>query len=70
MLTMAFGESNMSNMQVQLWYNRFKEDREDINNDARSGCPNTSITDGNTIERLMMMLAYCSALVRQFLRMF
>ena len=27
--TAAFGESTMSRTQVQLWYNRFKEGRED-----------------------------------------
>ena len=36
MLTMAFGESTMSKTQVQLWYNRFKERREDVNDDT---CP-------------------------------
>ena len=25
--------------QVQLWYNRFKESREDVNDDARPGRP-------------------------------
>ena len=35
MLTAAFGESTMSRTQVQLWYNRFKEDREDVNDDTR-----------------------------------
>ena len=30
MLTIAFGESTMSRTQVQLWYNRFKEGREDV----------------------------------------
>ena len=34
MLTAAFGESTMSRTQVQLWYNRFKEGREDFNEDA------------------------------------
>ena len=28
MLTVAFGKSTMSKIQVQLWYNRFKEGRE------------------------------------------
>ena len=36
MLTAAFGESTMRRTQVQLWYNRFKEGREDVNDDA---CP-------------------------------
>ena len=31
---MAFGESNMSRKQVQLWYNRFKKGREDVNDSA------------------------------------
>ena len=30
MLTVAFKEPTMSRTQVQLWYNRFKEGREDI----------------------------------------
>ena len=34
MLTVAFGESTISRTQVQLWYNRFTESREDINDDA------------------------------------
>ena len=31
MLTVAFGESTMNRTQVQLWYNRVKEGREDVN---------------------------------------
>ena len=31
MLTLTFGESTKSRTQVQLWYNRFKEGREDKN---------------------------------------
>ena len=46
-LTVAFGESTMSRTQVQLWYNRFKEGREDINDDARLDPRNTSTTDEN-----------------------
>ena len=33
MSTVAFGESTMSRTQVQLWYNRFKEGREEVNDD-------------------------------------
>ena len=33
MLTVAFCASTMSRTQVQLWYNRFKEGREDVNDD-------------------------------------
>ena len=35
MLAVTFDESTMSTTQVQLWYNHFKEGREDFNNDAR-----------------------------------
>ena len=31
MLTVTFGESTMNRTQVQLWYNRFKEGRKDVN---------------------------------------
>ena len=34
-------------MQIQLWYNRFKEGLEDINDDARPGRLSTSTTDEN-----------------------
>ena len=35
MLTVAFDESTMSRTQSQLWYNRFKDGREDVNDDVR-----------------------------------
>ena len=54
-LNVAFGESTMSRIQFQLWYNRFKEGREDINDDARPGLPSTSTTDEN-IEALKKMI--------------
>ena len=41
--------------QVQLWYNRLKEDREDVNDDAHPGRPITSTTDEN-IEAAKKML--------------
>ena len=44
MLTLVFGAATMSRTQVQLWYNRFKEGREDVNDNAR---PGTSTTDEN-----------------------
>ena len=47
MLTVAFGKSTVSRTQVQLWYNRFKEDRDDVNDDARPGSPCSSTTDEN-----------------------
>ena len=47
MLTVAFGVSTTNRTQVQLWYNRFKESQEDINDDACFGRSSTSITDEN-----------------------
>ena len=73
MLTMVFGESTKSRTQVQMWYNRFQEDREEVNDDACPGRPSTLTTDENfeavkkmildknriTIrERLLMMLRH------------
>ena len=56
MLIVAFGESTtMSRTQVQLRHNRFKEGQEDVNDDACSGCPNTSITAKN-IEAVKKMI--------------
>ena len=55
MLIVAFGESSKSRSQVQLWYNRFKEGREDVNDDARPGLPSTSTTDEN-IEAVKKMI--------------
>ena len=46
-LTVAFGESTMGRTQVHLWYNRFNEGREDVNDAARPGRPSTSTTDEN-----------------------
>ena len=43
----AFGESTMSRIQDQLRYNRFKEDRKDINGGAPPGRPSTSTSDEN-----------------------
>ena len=42
MLTVAFGATTLNTTQVQLWNGRFKESREDVNDDARPGRPSTS----------------------------
>ena len=57
MFTVAFGESTMSRTQVQLWYNRFKEGREVVNDDARPGCSSTSIADEN-MDAVKKMILY------------
>ena len=55
MLTATFSESAMSRIQFQLWYNRFKEGREDVNDEARSGRPSTLTTNEN-IEAVKNMI--------------
>ena len=82
MLAVVFDKSTMSTTQVQLWYNRFKEGREDVNDDNRPGRPSTSTTvenikavkkiilDNHRITIRKMMWGYRSAYVKQFLRMF
>ena len=56
MLTVSFNESTMSRTQVQLWYNRFKEGRQDVNDDAPLGRLSTSTTDENTEAVKQMIL--------------
>ena len=52
-MTIAFCEPTMSRTQVQLWYKRFKEGREDVNDDARFS--STSTTNEN-IEVMKKMI--------------
>ena len=47
MLTMAIGESTMSRTQVKFWYKRFKEGRENVNDDDRLFSSSTSTTYEN-----------------------
>ena len=82
MLTVMFGESTMSRIQVQLWCNRFKKGQEDVNDDAHPCGPNSSTTNEN-IEAMEKMILdncwnadrevaddvdICSTHVKQFLR--
>ena len=66
MLTVAFGESTMSRTQVQLWYNRFKACREDVNDDARSGCSSTLTTHENIEAVKKMILDNYRITIREF----
>ena len=55
MLIVAFDESTISRRQVQMWYTRLKEGREDVNDDACASRLSTSTTDEN-IEALKKTL--------------
>ena len=70
----------MSRTQVQLWYKRLKEDREDVNDPSmlttveNMETVKKMILDNRRItivlERLLMVFTYFSAHGKQFLRMF
>ena len=66
MLTVAFGDSTMSRIQVQLWYNRFNEGREDVNDDAPSSRPSTSTTDEHIEAVKKMILDSRRITIREF----
>ena len=65
MLPMAFGESANSRTQVQLYYKRFKEDREDANGDARPGRPSTSTPDENIEAVKILIFDNCRITIRE-----
>jgi len=47
MLEMVYGESAMKCRTVYKWVDRFKEGRESVDDDARTGHPSTSRVDEN-----------------------
>ena len=55
MLQQVYGDETMSWSRVCEWYKRFKEGREDIKDDPRSGRPSTSRTEAN-VERVRQMV--------------
>ena len=56
MLIVAFGKFSMNRTQAQLWYNWFKEGREDVNDDARSGHLSMSTTEDNNIQSVKKII--------------
>ena len=65
MFTGAFDESTMSRTQIQLWYDRFKEGREDANDDACPDRPNTSLIDENVEAVKKVILNNCRINIRE-----
>ena len=47
MIKKAFGDDSMNEAQIKLWYRRFKDGRESVESDRRSGRPSTSRTPEN-----------------------
>ena len=62
---MTFGEPTMSRTQLQLWYNRFKEGREDDNNYVRPSCLSMSTTDENVEAVKKMILNNRRTIIRE-----
>ena len=49
LINKAYGSAAMSRAIVHRWYARFRDGREDVKDDARSGRPSTARTDENGI---------------------
>lgn len=56
MLTVAFGESTLSQKSVYKWYKRFTEGREDVDDDERPGVATTSTSEENieTVKKIIL----------------
>ena len=54
MLIGAFGESTVRRTQVQLWYYRFKEDQEDVNDDARSSSTSAANKNIEAVKKMIL----------------
>jgi transposase len=57
LLTLAFGEYAMKESSVLEWHRRFKEGREDAQDDPRRGQPKTQGTDANVDRVLTLVLS-------------
>ena len=56
----------MSQPRNYEWYKRFREGREDVEDDARSERPSTSITDENVEKIEVIVLANHRITIREF----
>ena len=55
LISKAYGSAAVSRANVYLWYAPFQDRRENMKDDARSGCPSTARTDENmeSVRRLL-----------------
>ncbi|RLU18027.1 hypothetical protein DMN91_010269 [Ooceraea biroi] len=65
MLQTAFGDQAMSQNRVFEWYRRFRDGRENTEDDPRSGRPSTAITDKNVEKVKQIVLANRRIIVRE-----
>ena len=56
MLKVAFGDQALNKTQVFEWYKRFREGRETLEDDPRSGRPATAITEENVEKTKQIVL--------------
>ena len=62
---MAFGNTSVSRTRVQLWYNWFKEGREDVSYNTCTGRPSTRTTDENIKAVKKIILDNCQVTIRE-----
>lgn len=55
MINKAFKDDSMSDSNIKVWYKRFKDGRESVNSEPRSGRPSTSRTHEN-VERVRLAI--------------
>ena len=55
MLRKAYGDGAMKQSQTFMWHKRFREGRESVNDDDRSGRPSTSQTD-DSVQKVRQVL--------------
>ena len=65
MLKKASSNDAMSQPRIYEWHKRFLEGREDVEDDARSGRPSTSITDENVEKIKAIVLANRRITIRE-----
>ena len=65
MLTVEYGEATLDQSKVYRWYKIFSEGQKDVNDDERTGCPNTSTTDKNIYEVKKIVLTNRRITIRE-----
>ncbi|CAH2106262.1 unnamed protein product [Euphydryas editha] len=61
----AYGESAMSITRVYVWYKRFQDGREEVEDDERPGCLSTSRTNENMEKGKEMVLNDRRIIIRE-----
>ena len=62
LINKAYGSTAMSRANVYWWYARFRDRREDVKDNARSGRPSTARTDENVESVRLLTGDHCTTL--------